>query len=61
LRGATTWTPPRLADYWVIALSLAGQAWSSSNEAPRPVTQPGARSGVLVFALAGTAVSRNQI
>src|SRR5262249_45312866 len=32
LRGPTTWTPPRLADYWVVALSLAAQARSSSNE-----------------------------
>jgi DNA invertase Pin-like site-specific DNA recombinase len=30
-----------IADYWVIALSLAAQAWPPSNEAPRPVTQRG--------------------
>jgi hypothetical protein len=52
--------PPRLGGYWVIALSLAAQAWPASNEAPRPVTQPGASSGVLMFALAGTAVPTNQ-
>src|SRR5262249_35978437 len=34
--------PPRLGGYWVIALSLAAQAWPPSNEAPRPVTRPGA-------------------
>jgi hypothetical protein len=34
--------PPRLGGYWVIALSLAAQAWPASNEAPRPVTQHGA-------------------
>src|SRR6516164_5560455 len=31
-RAPITSTPPRLADYWVIALSLAAQARSSSNE-----------------------------
>jgi hypothetical protein len=25
--------PPRLGGYWVIALSLAAQAWPASNEA----------------------------
>jgi hypothetical protein len=33
---------PRLGGYWVIALSLAAQARPASNEAPRPVTRPGA-------------------
>jgi hypothetical protein len=32
-------TPPRLGGYWVIALSLAAQAWPPSNEAPQPVTR----------------------
>ena len=31
-RALTTSMPPRSADYWVIALSMAAQAWSSSNE-----------------------------
>jgi hypothetical protein len=34
--------PPRLAGYWVIALSMAAQTWPPSNEAPRPVTRPDA-------------------
>ena len=38
---------PRLGGYWVIALSLAAQAWPASNEAPRPVTQPGALIALL--------------
>src|SRR5262249_26352486 len=38
----TTSMPPRLEGYWVIALSLAAQAWPPSNEAPRPVTRPDA-------------------
>jgi hypothetical protein len=39
---------PRLGGYWVIALSVAAQAWPASNEAgPRPVTQPGAFIAVL--------------
>jgi hypothetical protein len=39
--------PPRLGGYWVTALSLAAQAWPASNEAPRPVTQPGALIALL--------------
>jgi hypothetical protein len=31
----------------VTALSLAAQAWPASNEAPRPVTQPGVHEPVL--------------
>jgi hypothetical protein len=38
---------PRLGGYWVIALSLAAQAWPASNETPRPVTQPGALIALL--------------
>jgi hypothetical protein len=38
----TTSMPPRLAGYWVIALSMAAQTWPPSNEAPRPVTRPDA-------------------
>ena len=34
----TTLMPPRSAGCWVIALSMAAQTWSPSNEAPRPVT-----------------------
>jgi hypothetical protein len=39
--------PPRLGGYWVTTLSLAAQTWSPSNEAPRPVTQPGALIALL--------------
>jgi hypothetical protein len=35
----TTLMPPRLGGYWVIALSMAAQTWSPSNEAPRPLTR----------------------
>src|SRR4029453_14470925 len=39
--------PLRLGGYWVTALSLTAQAWPASNEAPRPVTQPGALIALL--------------
>ncbi len=35
----TTSMPPRSAGCRVIALSMAAQTWSPSNEAPRPVTR----------------------
>src|SRR5205823_13249556 len=48
----TTLMPPRSAGCWVIALSMAAQTWSPSNEAPRPVTrteQVSARVGELLL------------
>src|SRR5262249_5786956 len=45
----TTSMPPRLGGYWVIALSLAAQAWPPSNEAPRPVMRPSSLDSVRYF------------